>query len=305
MKKNAIVLLVHHMQEQVNMYLDQLLVGTDMDIYLHVDKNVDSEAFRDKLLKNKRIRITNNNVPVRWADYGLQLAYLNVTKEIIETGIDYNYILWGTGQDLLIRGGVDNFLAQYGKKIFIHGYEDNKRRRAFVMHKWSDNYRRLIDFKLHPVKIMRRARLEFYTLFQIWEKKTEVDFSDVVFYYNDQWAAYPLEVAKYIVDFWQNNPGYMKIFEDALVTEEAFTLTIIMRSKYKDWVEFDNKGESHDLFYLKGFGNGHPYVVRMDDISTLEASGKFFSRKFDIRKDKEVVDYFCNKIKREANKPRE
>lgn len=297
MKKNAIAILVHQMPEQVNMFLSQLLVGTSMDIYLHVDKKVDSEEFRNRIIKDERIKFSKENTTCRWSDVGILKGILLATKDAVESGIDYNYVLCGTGQDLLIRNGLDDFLDQYGKKVFVHGYEDNRTRRAFIMHKWPDFYRQLIDFKLHPVKILRRARIEFFKLFPIWEKKTKVDVSNLVFYYYDMWTALPLEVARYVVEFWQNNPDFMKMYDDALVPEETYMLTVIMNSKYKDWVEYEDNGESQDLYYLKGFGNGHPYVVTMDDIPILEASGKFFSRKFDIRKDREVVEYFCNKIK--------
>ena len=291
MKKNAILLLVHHLPEQVNIFLDQILKGTTMDIYIHINKLLDDGVLRRQLLKDERIRISNNNVAISWGDDGIMRAYLQLMKEALESGIEYNYIMLGTGQDLIIRPGLDQYLNDQNNRIFIYGYQDNKERRSYVMHHWSPKYRRMMNFKLNPYKIIRRFRIEFFKLFQICEKKTKVDVSDWTFYYNDMWAAYPREVAKYLVDYWQNNGDFMSMFNDALVPEEAYFLTIIMRSKYSKWVFFDNEGKSNDLYRIRGIANGHPYINTMKDIEDLNKSNLFFSRKFDIRKDKQVIDY--------------
>lgn len=294
--KNAIILLVHHLPEQVNIFLKQILEGTTMDIYIHINKLLDDGTLRAQLLKNDRIKISNNNVAISWGDDGIMKAYLHLMKEAIESGEEYNYILLGTGQDLLIRPGIDQFLEKQNNRIFIYGYEDNKERRSYVMHHWSHKYRRMMNFKLNPYKVIRRFRIEFFKKFQICEKKTKVDVSNWTFYYNDMWAAYPAEVAKYLVDYWQNNTDFMDMFNDALVPEEAYFLTVIMRSEYKKWVLFDENGRSNDLYRIRGIANGHPYVNTTKDIKDLDDSNQYLSRKFDIRKDKNIIDYYFNKV---------
>ncbi len=295
-KKNAILLLVHQLPEQVNMFLNQILKGTTMDIYIHINKLLDDGSLRQQLIKDDRILISNNNVPISWGDDGIMRAYLQLMKEALESGKKYQYLLLGTGQDLLIRNGLDEFLESQKGKVFIYGHEDNRERRSYVMHHWSSKYRRLMNFKFNPYKIIRRFRIEFFKLFPICEKATKIDLRGWTFYYNDMWACYPSDVALYLVNYWHDNPKFMEIFDDALVPEEAYFLTIIMRSEYKNRVEFNN-GKSNDLYKIKGFGNGHPYTNTMKDIEELDSSGQFFSRKFDIRVDKDVIDYYCNKIK--------
>ena len=280
------------------MFLTQLLKGTDMDIYIHINKRYDS--IRDDIIKDQRIFISNNNVEISWGDDGILRAYLHMLGEIMNSGREYHYVLFNTGQDLLIREGLDDYLAGQKNKIFVYGYADDRERRAFIMHRWPEYYRKLMNFKLHPIKILRRLRLDFYRRFPFNEKKTEYNTSDIVFYYNDMWASYPFEVAEYIYKFWKATPSFFDIYKDALVPEEAFFLTIIMMSKYKSWVSFDETGKSNDLFCIRGINNGHPLVNTFDDVKELESSGQFFSRKFDIRVDKNVVEYFYNKITKEA-----
>ena len=140
MKKNAIIILIHKMPEQVNLFLEQILKDTTMDIYIHINKKYDS--IRDALIKNDRIFVPTNNLEIVWGDENILKAILLMMRTVRESGVDYGYVLINTGQDMLLRPGIDKFLEDQGNKIFIDGHEENNRRRAYVMHKWSNNYRR-------------------------------------------------------------------------------------------------------------------------------------------------------------------
>lgn len=294
MKKNAIIILIHQLPEQVNLFLEQLLKDTNMDIYIHINKKNDS--VRNHILKSERIFIPTNNVEITWGDDGILRAILLMMKTVNESGKEYGFVLVSTGQDLMIRKGLEDHLSNNPGKLFIDGHKDNRRRRAFVMHKWPNRYRQLLDSRIHPLKIMRRLRMDFFTVFPIFEKKTKVDTKDIVFYYNEIWCAIPSEVSKYLVDFATKNPDFMEIYWDGLVPEEAFMLTILMRSPYRDRIHFDDKGKCYNLTYVKGFNNGHSSMNTMEDVAELDNSGMFFSRKFDIRVDKEVVMHYYNKV---------
>ncbi len=294
MKKNAIIILIHKMPEQVNLFLEQLLKDTSMDIFIHINKKYDS--IREKLIKNERIHVPTNNLDIVWGDENILKAILLMMKTVRDTGENYGYVLINTGQDLLLKPGIDDFFDKQNNRIFIDGHKENNRRRAYVMHRWPNYYRRLMDFKFHPVKMMRRLRIEFYTLFPIWEKKTKFDVSRVTFYYNEFWCAIPQEIAHYVLDYCKEKPEFLDIYMNGLVPEEAFMLTLLMMSPYKERVEFDEKGYSHNLTYLKGSTNGHTQTNTCEDIETLDDSGCFFSRKFDLHVDKEVVMHYYNKI---------
>jgi len=291
--KNAIIILIHKQPKQVNLFLEQLLKDTDMDIFIHINKLYDS--IRSELIKNDRIYVPKNNLEITWGDDNILRAILLMAKEVLDTHMDYRYILVNTGQDLLIKKGIDEFLSTQ-TKIFIDGHLEDRRRRAYVMHKWPNYYRRLIDNKLNPYKIARRLRIEFFTLLPILEKKTRFDTCNIKFYYNEFWCALPKEVVEYVLDFCTRNPDFMEIYYDGLVPEEAFLLTLLMTSKYKKLIEFDEKGYSKNLTYLKGASNGHTQVNYLRDIEALDGSGMFFSRKFDINFSNEAVMHYYNKI---------
>ena len=89
----------------------------------------------------------------------------------------------------------------------------------------------------------------------------------------------------------------MDIYEGAFTAEERFLATLIMMSPYAEWVSLDEKGKAKSLTYTGEIGNKyHPPVLTMEDTQTIEESGAFFARKFDLNKDQNIIEYFHNKI---------
>ena len=288
------ILLVHQLPEQVNMFLEQILDTTSLDVYIHVNKRNDN--LRDSLLKHERIFYVENNVEITWGSEGIITAILNALKVVNDTKINYGHVLINTGQDMIIRPGLDQFLNEHSEEIYFESYLQDKRRRAFLLYKWPNHYRKLMDFKFNPYKILRRLRLELFTLgFPFCKKRVSYPIEKIKFYRNWFWGALPLKVVQYILDFIKENPDFMDIYKGALVPEEGFMVTIIMMSPFKDWIHFDENGYSKSLTNVLGRSNGHPTIVRYSDIKELDNSDYFFSRKFDIRIDSNVVHYYYNK----------
>lgn len=294
--KNAIIILVHQLPEQVNMFIRQILETTEMDIYIHINKKYDN--LRNDLLKDERISITNNNIEITWGGDGLLNAVLLMLKEVRATGKPYGHVLINTGQDLLIKKGLDDYLAEHKGEVFYEGYEQDKRRRAFLLYKWPDRYRQLMDSKWNPNKIIRRIRLELFTRgYPFSKKKMTIDTKEIVFYRNWFWGALPFDVMAYILDYVEIHPEYMEIYRNALVPEEGFFMTLIMRSPFRDRIQF-MKGHSDSLTNVLSRSNGHPTVVKYEDIEELDKSPFFFARKFDSRVDNKVVNHYYELIRK-------
>ena len=291
--KKAFIILAHQLPQQLNIFINQLLADPENDIFVHVNKK--NEQMKNEIIKNERVFVSQQNIEVTWGSDSILKALLIMLRQVKETGQSYKYILICSGQDLLVKDGLDKFLGDNYGKFFIYGYEDDKKRRAFLLHKWPDRYRQLIDNKLNPIMIIRRLRLELFKLgFPLEEKKVNYDVSSVTFYENLFWCAMPDFIFDYILDFLDKNPGFWEIYDNALVPEEAFFSTIVMNSKHKDCIDYTN-GKSQSLTYDKRKG-GHSTLITSNDIEDIEKSDKFFARKFDITKDKEAVDYFAHKI---------
>lgn len=120
--------------------------------------------------------------------------------------------------------------------------------------------------------------------------------SDLVFYYSYFWGCVPFEVIRWCVDYIQQNPSFMELYDGAFTAEERFLATMIMMSPYSDWVKFDENGKSRSLTYTGEIGRYHPPLLTMENIYEIESSNAYFARKFDMVVDSEVVEYFHKKI---------
>lgn len=296
MMKNAIVLFIYHNPEQVNFFIRQILKGTDMDIYVHINKKNDD--IRHLLIEDPRVYVTPHNLPANWGDDGLCMAIIQMLREIYETSINYNHVVFASGQDLLVRPGLDQFLEKHPKEIFFDVSKTGDAfARAVLLHKWPSFYKRRIDLKWHPIRVMRSIRLRLIMAgCNFWKKTIEYDANSLVFYHNTFWGSMPMDVVRWIVNFINSNPGFIDMYKGAFVAEEKLLGTLFMMSPYKDWLSFDKQGKSHSLTYTKLITNNHPLILHKEDVNAIEESECFLARKFDMEIDKGVIDYFFNKI---------
>lgn len=294
--KKAIIILAHQLPEQLNIFLEQLLTDPDFDIYIHVNKLCEN-IIKD-IRKDERIKITKNNIEIHWGSDEVLKAILIMYDEVLSSNKNYEYVLINTGQDLLVKKDLDQFLEEHKGRAFVQFRSNDLEKvdcnnRAWLLHKWPKIYRNLYDFKFHPIRILRSLRVRMCRNFDWFaKKKVNIDLKGYIFYYDFMWNALPIEIVRYISTYVKDNPEYMKIYEGAFIPEERFFTTLIMHSIYKDRIEPNSKS----LTYCSGNANNHPLVINMQDISGIEESGLFFARKFDIRKDSEVIEYFRKKI---------
>ena len=97
------IVLVYHLPEQVNLFLDQILKTTDMDIYVYVDKKF--EFLKSEFTKNPRIFISDKNIAINWGTDSLLRCMLIMMHEVLDSGIEYGHVLVDADNDLMIRGG--------------------------------------------------------------------------------------------------------------------------------------------------------------------------------------------------------
>ena len=234
---------------------------------------------------------------------GLLKATLKAYRAILASGIDYKYVLMVTGQDMMIREGLDKYLASNNGQAYIECINTNpvhinKWKRAMLLHNWPERYLKRMDFKFHPHRLMRSARMRLFMLFpNLLLKKIDYDISGMQFYYDKVWHAFPIEIVRYIISFLDENPGFWDIYENSFMADEGFFTTVIMNSQYRDRIVF-NHGISKSIAYTNGSVNNHPPILTMDDLEKIDGEKCcFFARKFDGNVDLEIIDYYCSRIR--------
>ena len=300
--KKAVICLAHNLPNQLNLFIKQLVHDGSTDVYIHVNK--DYKQIENDINVCEHVFLIKNSVSISWGNDKILEAIMLSFEEICKKNT-YEYVLITTGQDLLIREGLDEYLSSCGDRVFIDmSLNDLKRAnqtaRARLLHKWPKMYLKRLDFKFNPIKILRKIRIGLAKKgLCLFRKKVYKRAKNSAFFYSTFWAAMPISVANYLLKEYQKEE-VKKIYTDAMCPEEHFFATLIMNSSFKDKIIFVD-GKSNSLTFAKAMINNHPPILTMEDIPMLESTECFFARKFNINQDKNVVYYFVNKITKEGD----
>lgn len=291
----AAIVFVYQLPEQCNCLIQQLLHEGDTDVFVHVDKN--HEELKKNIIRHERVFVIDNNLRIHWGSDELLTVELMLMKKIVQSSKQYDYVLVLTGTELMVRKGFSDYLSQIDRKVLIERVGEDplyidRYERARLVYKWPKVYRRLYNNRYHPFRILRSIHFRMLLKgFPLPKKKINYDLKSVQFYKDWFWCALPIEAVRYIVRFSETETEFMKLYKDSMIPEEGFVTTLLMQSPYRELVSYAN-GSTENLTFVKTFTNDHPPVLTMDDIADIEASGKYFARKFDVRIDAKVVDYY-------------
>lgn len=218
-------------------------------------------------------------------------------EEILSNGKRYDWFIITTGQDLLVRKGLDEFLSKNVGKVFLDARKDRKnfdiilprRVPAFLC---DDSYSKPL---YHPKRLMMSIyfRLMKYGIIPL--KNISYDYSQLSFYYSFNWSVMPYDVFVACAKFVENTLGFKELYYGTLLPEDGFLATLIMNSKYADCVVWKDENQSETLTFHSQIVV-HPKILTEKDIPEIESSNCFFARKFDSSVDKNVIDYYKNLI---------
>ncbi|CRK81691.1 Core-2/I-Branching enzyme [Neobacillus massiliamazoniensis] len=296
MPKTAYILQIHKNPGQVNQFIKQIISENHADVFIHIDKK-NYEDLTRKIIRNPRVKILQESIDVKWGDITQVDATILLLKEVIASGVNYDFVCFRSGQDLLVKNGFTEFLGENKNKIFMNAFHVRKKEphAAFVNVSWPKMTRRLYLNPFHPNRVFRRAIALLYSFgVNVLPNKSQLP-KDYSIYNGSNWFCIPLDVANYIIKFLDENEWFYEVFKNSLVPDEFFFQTLIMNSKYKADVVNDN------LMYIKFAeslkGRNNPITLTMEHIEIIKKSNEYFARKFDENVDKVVIEYFTNQIK--------
>lgn len=291
--KIAYLLVAHKCPEQVNMFINQLLNYGDCDIYVHVDKK--NPVLFNKIVESQRV-YKCSVYDVRWGSFEIVKAALKLMRMAKESGRAYTHMYFGSGQDLLIKQGLYEFLADNSQYIFLKivgEVKDSNRASARYRICWP--HKLMIRNDLHPYRFIR-IFMQILCCFGIVIKKNRKLLKrKVSFYEGRTWFIAPIYVLEYIIDYIEQNLDYVDYWEDSLASDLMFFQTIIMNSPFADMV----KDELMYVNFGKTFATmNHPITIDLETAKTIQDGRFFFARKFEIE-EKEAIEFFIEKLERE------
>ena len=299
--RTAYILTIHKNPEQVNKFIKQIVLDDHADVFIHIDKKYYNNLV-NKIVKHSNVIILKESIDVKWGDITQVDATNLLLKEVISTGVEYDFVCFRSGQDLLVKNGFKEFLMENKEKIFMNAYLVNRKEphAAFANVSWPISSRKLYLNPFHPNRIFRRVIQVCYGVgLNLFPNPNNLPDSYSI-YNGSNWFCIPFKVVQYINRFLEENEWYYKAFKNSLCPDEFFYQTLIMNSEFKTDV-IDN-----NLMYIK-FGDtlktrNNPITLKMEHISTIESSNEFFARKFDEAIDNEVIEYYSKAISAKKQK---
>jgi hypothetical protein len=275
--KMAYAIQCHKNAEQVNKLVNQLS-NKDIDFFIHVDKK---SNITNKLTAGKNIYILEDRVNVRWSHISQVLGTLKLLEKIHSTK-KYDYVHLISAQDFPIKH--NEVILEYFKNNFGKQYIQFRKlpndwpykgmNRVLV---YYPSFMFLNKYTRRLIGIYERLIMRYSILQRRIDKSKN-------FYGGSSWFSITGDCVEYILEFLRSNPDYLKFFNNTICGDEVFFQTILVDSKYRDFLVNDNK-----RYIDWSEGKSSPKILKIEDYTKLENSDKLFARKFDTNIDKEIL----------------
>jgi hypothetical protein len=297
-------ILAHKNPDQVQRLIKKLHTEKTF-FYIHIDKVVDVNLFKNKLISLKHVKFVKDQdrVNIIWGNISIVKATLELINLVILDNRKGHCILL-SGQDYPLKSNefINDYLEKHKKINFISSDVltsqsfDNRGLTRIHHYNFHPKKNSTNNIEIPPIfsKLFYRKRTlkQIYRLLfsKHWYKIHVLLFNRVLpenisSYGGSQWWSLPMDTIKMIHSFVKKNPEYLKYHEYTQVPDEIFFHSII-NSKIA------NSKIYHSLTYVKWpeFESTSPLTFTINNLNELKNSKALFARKFDMALDKQIMD---------------
>lgn len=284
MQKQAILIIAHNNLWNLKKIIESL-DSIYFDFFIHIDSKSDIEINEvKKLSKISEIKVYKE-LDIKWADYTQVECELFLMKKVIESNNKYTYLHLISGVDMPIKSAEEiyNFFNKNKGKEFVHfqneSLSENKLEWIKYYHFFMKNYRNNnLSRKLNKLLILIQKVI----------KINRIKKSNYKFVTGANWFSITREFTKYVISKEQE---IKKIYKRTRSADEIFLQTILYNSKYKENLYYDKFNDNYiGCMRLIDWNRGNPYVWKSEDYEEIIKSNYMFARKFDINKDKNIIN---------------
>lgn len=248
----------------------------NFDFYIHVDKKFDIQPqLYLKSLPN--VYFIQHRTDVGWAGFSTVLATFGCVKEIVATGIKYDFINFLSGQDypLVPAEEMNTFFRNNIGTEFL-SYRD-------IKNDWKEGMLRMEKYYFTGYNFAGKFLVQ--DLINILVPKRKLPYNLHPYGKSMFWMLSP-EAAMYVVTTIENDKKLQNFFSLTWGSDEVVFQTILMNSVYKEKITNNN------YRYIDWSGGGaNPKVLGMEDAEAITNSKMLFARKFDLQNSPEILDY--------------
>lgn len=278
--KTAYLILAHTNPKQLERLVDRLAFS-GVDIYIHLDKKADITHF-EFLKQRQYLFFVKERVKVAWGAYSIVQATVNGLKQIAATGIAYDIVHLLSGQDYPLKTNqeISDFFAANKEKAFMHTLD--------VATEWQEAIPRVEYYHFTNFSFIGKFRLEKFFRKLLPKRKMP---GNLIAVGRSQWFSITLEHVKYILQYMDEHPEFVRFFNLTWAPDEIVFQTILFASPFKSQMLNDN------MRYIDWSGGGaSPKNLNLADSETLASSGKIFARKFNQDTDANLLDWIDQEL---------
>ncbi len=275
--KLAHLILCHKNPEQVKRLVSSLL-HPQAHIYIHVDNKVPIAPFLP-VTDMPNVFMVGARVNVYWGGYSIVQATLNGFRQILDSGIKYDYINLLSGQDYPLKppAEIHKFLSDNPGRLFVNVFPEWNRD--------AEHEHRLKQYYFASINIRGKYTAERIARL-VKPRKFPGDFVPMG---RSQWYTIPSDCAAYIVKFLEKNRHIVKLFKYMWAPDELIFQSVMYNSHHRKAITNDN------MRYVDwSERKASPKILTMNDATPLTHSGNLFARKFDINTDSDILDHLDN-----------
>jgi len=289
--KKIFMLLAHQLSEAMIFTIGSLSKNKDDIVLVHIDGNSDISKFL--FLGSENVIFVENRVNVKWGDWSVVEATLNLMKLSCNYSYDYCFLISGDDIPVMASNEMNRMLYENSGKDFIH-FQDER-----------DNYTDAIDRVIYSYKnyhfvkngdLKTKSKVKLHKFFKkILFKKQEaidiIDLYDFNIFKGTQWFTLQSDTVHRILEFIESNLNLIFIFRDSFCPDETFFHSII---KYLCIETYHDPSKMNDALRYIDWQSGPEYPKNLDenDLSQLIGKGYFFARKVSREVNKDFLKHY-------------
>ena len=258
-------ILAHAYPDQLCRLVNRLSYSNTV-FFIHVDLKSNIHDFELALANNLNVHFIQNRVDIQWATYSMVDATINGFKEIVNSGLNIDYVNLLSAQDYPIQSSKNfhSFLSDNPGKAFMHCLD--------VETEWTEAISRVKEYHFNHWNFPGKFKIQNLINFILPNRKMPEGLIPVG---RSQWFTVTLKHIVFLVKRIESSPHIVKFFRYSWAPDELIFQTLLYNSSFKEDIVGNN------LRYIDwSEGQKNPNLLTKGDYNSFMQSGKFFARKF-------------------------
>ncbi|MDR1002743.1 MAG: beta-1,6-N-acetylglucosaminyltransferase [Oscillospiraceae bacterium] len=297
--KIAYIILAHTDPAHIARLSKKLTVGTQHEVFLHIDKKADLSPFEQLLKGAERVHFVSPRTKVNWGGFSSVEATVKSFRFADEMA-DFDRFVLLQGLDYPIRSNtqITDFFERHKETEFIRAVNEthlNGRNKYKYCLYWNKDGKSLLS-KAGTLFNQLLIKLKLVLPF----KPLSVASNGADYDVYSGWAHFAItrSAVRYILDFYDSNPQFNRYFKSSFASDEAYFHTVLYNSPFAlstpegGPLEQPQPSELLNVLYFE-----YPYYVKLftkaSEYPTLKNSGYLFFRKASSESE-ELLDIIDN-----------